>query len=77
MIACSFSSNIYQINSHNYAQVIIFVERSTECLLEDLHHHLIQLWPQSLQDQEEEQEDITGEIRFIWNTCQSFAEAAH
>jgi hypothetical protein len=45
------------------------VERSTECLLEDLHHHLVRLRPQSLRDQEEEQEDIAGETGFVWNTC--------
>jgi hypothetical protein len=59
------------MNSCNYAQVIIILERSTECLLEDLHHHLIWLPPQSLweQEEEEEEEDIASEIGSIWNTC--------
>jgi hypothetical protein len=39
------------------------VERSTECLLEDLHHRLIRLRLQSLWDQEEEQEDNNHETR--------------
>jgi hypothetical protein len=71
MISCSFYTTIYQINSHNYAQVITILERSMECLPEDLHHHLVHLhiWPQLLWGQEEEEDADANKIGFVWNSC--------